>query len=89
MNPHPTLLEKFIRYEVDNHIRELILSAATSQEGPVIHTFEFNSFDLTLNIETGSATIRDMLDATATGVAEVPLAELVAAVQRSAGTDVR
>jgi hypothetical protein len=60
----PSLIDQFFSEEVSTGVRELILDAVTEHQlhGILIQkVFEFNHFDLTLNFETKTALIEDVL----------------------------
>ena len=78
MMNYPTLLEQFVREECTPHVRHLICQASAGLR--VRHEFEFNRFNLLLDLEAGLARISDELDVSPAGSVDVALAEFLKAV---------
>jgi hypothetical protein len=78
MTTYPTLLEQFLREECTPHVRNLICGASATSQAR--HEFEFNRFNVILDLEARRATITDELDVSAGGSAELPLEEFLVAV---------
>jgi len=75
------LLEQFISQECTAYVRRLLEDAIADAATPRPH-FEFNRFEITIEREANIVTLEDVLDATATGVQHVPLAEFTAALEQ-------
>ena len=74
------LLERFINEECTADVRRLLEDAiADSTKRPY---FEFNLFEITIERESNTVLLQDVLDATEAGVRRVPLAEFTAALLR-------
>jgi hypothetical protein len=78
MANYPTLLEQFLREECTPHVRSLICDAAAKSDGR--REFEFNRFNLTLDLESRRALISDELDVSPGGETDLPLDEFLSAV---------
>ena len=78
MTIYPTLLEQFLREECTPHVRKLICEAKATSNTK--QEFEFNRFNLLLDLEAGHATITDELDASPAGSVDVTLDELFRAI---------
>lgn len=78
MTTYPTLLEQFLSEECTPHVRKLICDAGSTTQ--IRHQFEFNRFDVILDLGAQAATISDDLDSSATGTVVMPLKEFLVAV---------
>ena len=67
-----TLLQRFIDEECSHHVRGL-LQTALRHVAPSIKRFEFNRFEVSMDRDTQSVLIEDVLDASAVGVERLPL----------------
>lgn len=78
-----SILQQFLDEECTPGTRDLILPFVGEQpQGSVLERkrFEFNRFDLTIDLREKLAIIEDVLDPSEVGVARVPLAEFAAAL---------
>jgi hypothetical protein len=82
---HSQLLENFLREEATEHVRQLLLrhlsecktGAATGKR-----TFEFNRYNVTIDVDGKQVTLEDDLDVGPSGRASWPLEEFVSALWR-------
>lgn len=78
-----TLMEQFIKEECTPYVRGLVLAALEAGgdgSGPSKKHFEFNRFEITLDLEEGVVLIEDVLDASDVGAQRVPIGEFSAAL---------
>jgi len=78
-----TLLQMFLTEECTPYVRDLVcgaLEAGRSGSGPRSRRFEFNRFEISFDLDEGTAVIEDVLDATEAGVERVPIVEFSAAL---------
>ncbi|MEX8505369.1 hypothetical protein [Leptothrix ochracea] len=80
-----SLLEQFLREEVNPHVRRLILGAVHEHElrqDEAQRRFEFNRFEVTLDFIGDVALIEDVLDPGPSGEIRIELGEFVGHVSR-------
>jgi hypothetical protein len=78
------LLEQFVTQECTAYVRRLIEDTIANSSRPRPH-FEFNRFEITIERQANIVVLKDVLDATDTGVRHVPLAEFTDALRRCSG----
>jgi hypothetical protein len=78
MGTYPTLLEQFLREECTPYVRSLICEARTPSR--MRHEFEFNRFNLLLDVEAGRVRITDELETSPAGAVDVALDEFWIAI---------
>jgi len=82
---NPTLLEQFLREEYTLHVRSLLqvaLEAGNSGTGPKRSRFEFNRFEIKMDLDEDMVLIEDVLDATDSGVQRVLMKDFCAAMEQ-------
>lgn len=62
-----TLLSCFLKEEVTDYVRGVLLSAIKNEGGADKLTLEFNRFEVALNFNEGTAHIVDILDSSSAG----------------------
>jgi hypothetical protein len=80
------LLNAFLAEECTPHVRSLLreaLEAWRSHRPPLLRHFEFNRFELTLDLEHGTALLADVLQAGPPGEQHLALQDLVDALALS------
>jgi hypothetical protein len=83
MTGYPSLFEQFLHEECTANVRELIRNAAAeSDQGQARREFEFNRFNLSLDFESGTATIEDETDVSEKGSVSIALSELLDRIGR-------
>lgn len=83
-----TLLEQFLAEECTSYVRDLVrtgVEEARSSAGPRRKRFEFNRFEITLDIDKDEVLIEDVLDATTAGAQRIPLVEFSSALNAQSG----
>jgi hypothetical protein len=71
-----TLFDEFLTEECTPYVRDLLraaLEAATSGTGPTRTRFEFNRFELELDVDQGVVLLDDVLDAGTSGSQRIPM----------------
>jgi len=79
-----TLFDEFLAEECTPYVRGLITAAidgATRGAEPRWRHFEFNRFDVTLDLDADTALLEDDLNPTDSGKQRMPLAEFSAALR--------
>lgn len=74
------MLDQFLREEASPQVRAKLreaTSAVMSGEPPGRRVLNFNRFDVTLEADTGAATIEDVLDTSSAGKLVLPLLSLL------------
>ena len=82
---HSQLLERFLREEATEHVRQLLLrhlSECKTGTATGKRTFEFNRFNVTIDCDGKHVTLDDDLDIEPSGQASWPLDEFVSALWR-------
>jgi hypothetical protein len=76
------LLLRFIREECAPYVRAVLLQGVSDLSAPSsVRKYEFNRFELTLDRDSQSVLLEDILDSTEEGQLRFSFAELVAALQ--------
>jgi hypothetical protein len=81
----PQLLDSFLREEVTEHVRQLLLRYISDcKTGSALgkRTFEFNRFDVTIDCDAKLVTLEDDLDPGSSGQASWPFDEFASALWR-------
>jgi len=74
-----SLFAQFLRWECTPYVRGLLREALRRR---IPKTFEFNRFDISIDHESQTVLLEDVLDATDAGKERIPLAELAAEVEK-------
>ena len=81
-----SLLEQFLKEEASSHVRGLIVDAVHSHAKHSTEEqrkFEFNRFEVTLDLDGNVALIEDVLDHTSTGEVRLQIGELVSCLSQN------
>jgi hypothetical protein len=79
------LLEEFLSEECTPYVRGLLeaaLEAARAGSGPTRRRFEFNRFEVTLDVAGEEVVLEDVLDPAQSGELKLPLSEFYGALDR-------
>ncbi len=82
-----TLLEQFMTEECTPYVRSLLqagIEAARAGTAPQRKSFEFNRFEVTLDVKGAVVVLADVLDPNESGVQRLALGEFFAVLEKSA-----
>ncbi len=82
-----TLLEQFMTEECTPYVRSLLQAAIESViagAAPPRKRFEFNRFEVTLDVKGGVIILEDVLDPAESGVQRLPMREFFTVLEQSA-----
>jgi regulator of RNase E activity RraA len=80
-----TLVDRFFAEEFTERDRAKFLEElATRSSGK--RRFNFNVFDVVINVDSGTVTVEDILDADSTGTVNIPIDEFAARVRTAVVT---
>jgi len=82
------LLREFLQWECTPYVSKLLRSAvdaARASSGPPIKRFEFNRFEVTLNLEGDTVVLEDVQDPSELGMQTVSIEEFLAALAKLQG----
>jgi hypothetical protein len=82
MSSDSTLVDQFLREECTPHVRGLVCQAIKGTDSQQHRArFEFNRFNLSLDLDSRMAVLEDVTDATSAGSVEISFADLVAVLR--------